>query len=93
MAALPTVVFLLFALLLAPARVSIAVRPLHKLDSSPYSVLINPHRQKEERVFHEREAEGCMPKSVRVPPSAPSRYGNYYTLGDVLCKPEGRHKP
>ncbi|KAG0484396.1 hypothetical protein HPP92_008475 [Vanilla planifolia] len=40
-----------------------------------------------------REIEGCMPRSSRVPPSAPSRYVNYHTLGSALCRPRGHHKP
>ncbi|CAA6655525.1 unnamed protein product [Spirodela intermedia] len=43
--------------------------------------------------FRAGEAEGCMPKEFRPPPSAPSRYANYHTLGAVVCSPARRGEP
>lgn len=45
------------------------------------------------RVFDAREAEGCLPKGFWLPPSSPSPYGNYYTLGSAMCSPKGHRKP
>ncbi|KAL5985086.1 hypothetical protein ACLOJK_036322 [Asimina triloba] len=44
------------------------------------------HRNKKRHIyFRGREIGSCMPKGFRPPPSAPSRYANYHTLGSKLC--------
>lgn len=93
-ALLLSVTFLLLVLVFFPSPSAMAAaRPSKKLESSEYGRL-NTRNEKAERVIYGREVEGCMPREFRVPPSAPSRYGNYHTLGgDLLCEPKGQQRP
>ncbi|KAI0493690.1 hypothetical protein KFK09_023813 [Dendrobium nobile] len=83
-----SITFLLLILLFSPFPAAMAARPLKKLEGTNHTILME-----KERVFYGREVEGCMPRELRVPPSAPSRYGNEHTLGSLSCKPKRQHKP
>ncbi|KAL0907626.1 hypothetical protein M5K25_022045 [Dendrobium thyrsiflorum] len=74
-----SITFLLLILFFSPFPTAMAVRPLKKLEGTNNSTIL----MEKERVFYGREVEGCMPRELRVPPSAPSRYGNDHTLGTL----------
>ncbi|CAA7390813.1 unnamed protein product [Spirodela intermedia] len=101
MSPLLSVALLLFLLFSSPAqpapsaRVSPASPPPPPPPPSPpkaYAMIgFLPGRKR--HGFRAGEAEGCMPKEFRPPPSAPSRYANYHTLGAVVCSPARRGEP
>ncbi|PKA62739.1 hypothetical protein AXF42_Ash018947 [Apostasia shenzhenica] len=99
----PAIVFLLLALLLIsppelsgqgnyPPPEAVSARQVLKREGHCVAPL-KMRRRRQRRAFGGREVEGCMPRGFLVPPSAPSRYVNYHTLGPVMCRPKGLHKP
>ncbi|OVA06980.1 hypothetical protein BVC80_1731g59 [Macleaya cordata] len=67
-------------------RVVEATRPL--VTKFPEYVILNParsnHHHHKKHGYRGREVESCMPKGFRRS-SAPSRYGNFHTLGSTAC--------
>lgn len=55
-------------------------------DPSNYGTILKPKESygQQHGGFGSKEVEGCLPKGVRRT-SAPSRYGNYFTLGSTVC--------
>ncbi|EHA8589186.1 hypothetical protein COCNU_scaffold008434G000010 [Cocos nucifera] len=57
-------------------------------------VKLRPYSRPKHRLVSSREISGCKPRVFRPPPSAPSRYVNYHTLGSMSCNStRGLQKP
>ncbi|KAK9282901.1 hypothetical protein L1049_011126 [Liquidambar formosana] len=88
--------FSLFLLLTPPAlttgpssisRVAAATRPLESRHEENY-VNLNPRSNHGQHGFRSGDVKSCLPKGLRHS-SAPSRYGNYNTLGSTVCSSDG----
>ncbi|WOL05826.1 hypothetical protein Cni_G14557 [Canna indica] len=99
---MPTLlIMLLFFLLLSPSapEAAVSARPLPGIDRYHRQyVTLKPAHQRDHRIFRGfggagRDVRGCKPRGFRPPPSAPSRYVNYNTLGSAMCGTRGHHTP
>lgn len=100
-----SITFLLFLLLLlSPNKLittpkpssptaTAAMRLLASVNEQTEYVKMRTRSQQNHQSLHGSEVEGCLPKGFRRPPSAPSRYGNFYTVGSAMCNSKGHHKP
>ncbi|KAK1314822.1 hypothetical protein QJS10_CPA06g00135 [Acorus calamus] len=74
------------------AKVALAGPPV-MTEASRYNRIVRPRLQGKQRVFRGREIGGCLPKGFMHPPSTPSRYVNYHTLGSPSCATPRRSQP
>ncbi|MQM05282.1 hypothetical protein Taro_038091 [Colocasia esculenta] len=70
-----------------PAARPPAPPPPHGQSRGYVALRLPASSRKRHQGFRGREAEGCLPRGVRPPPSAPSRYVNYHTFGSDMCSP------
>ncbi|KAF3322107.1 hypothetical protein FCM35_KLT13248 [Carex littledalei] len=77
----------------SPLHVLGRTRPRGSTQYPTYvSLTLRTKSHSKNRLFHRsKEIKGCMPRGVRIPASAPSRYVNYHTLGWVNCNTERHH--
>ncbi|URD94484.1 hypothetical protein MUK42_27294 [Musa troglodytarum] len=80
-------------LLLLFLAVPVVTAGVGRLEHRQYVTFRPRHRDRRSFKGGGAEVRGCKPRGFRPPPSAPSRYVNYNTLGSAMCDTRGHRRP